>query len=90
MLFYYNQLSQYYYFFHPNILRTTWNILFKNRSPRAWLLKNGLLLNRTRFMTDIMYFSIISLSRSLSLSNPLQGGLVYAKREIAPKDAKKI
>jgi len=45
-------------------------------------------------MTDIMYFSIIPLSHplslSLSLSNPLQGGLVYAKREIAPKDAKKI
>lgn len=88
MLFYYNQLSQYYFFIHPKILRTTWNILFKNRSPGAWLLKNGLLLNLTRFMTDIMYFSIMSLS--LSLSNPLQGGLVYAKREIAPKDAKKI
>jgi len=41
-------------------------------------------------MIDIMYFSIISLSLSLSLSWYIfQGGLVYAKREIAPKDAKK-
>lgn len=39
-------------------------------------------------MTDIMYFSIIFFSLSFS-RYIFQGGLVYAKREIAPKDAKK-